>query len=313
MAFVLDTNFVLTLNEIGQVESLSKLNKDVLIPKIVKDELKTVDIESQCGKAKNLKIVNTTDLELTDFLLELSKKLETSMTKFILEMQDAADRIRLPPKWICVENVLVQNVLRNSVAYLSKVFTNDQTATNIIKKDTQTQILGHADVHVCAIVFKDPDNCVMTMDTAIWAALRLTIPNSKERILPVFSSLRIIFKDEPNTFIDALVNTISGKRYKFAKNISNSDASRVCYDDLDKSIDDVLSRYISSLVDDAKWSSSKVFIDLIKLRDNARKVVAANTAFNGELSFNDDQFIKELKGIKVSLNTIEEQIKKKRN
>jgi hypothetical protein len=147
------------------------------------------------------------------------------------------------------------------------------------------------------------------MDTSIWRALYTIDPKFRERIKPLFSCLRLMFRDDPKTFIMALTVAIEKKRYKFARNLLDNDASHICLEDLEKSMDDVLSRYLSDVVEKKLWDLQKDNItELISLRERVRNIVRNNTHLDGELAFNDAQFINELKDVHTSLVSLERQI-----
>jgi hypothetical protein len=323
MAFVLDANFVFTLDAIGNVNLISKLKKDVLVPKAVKDELKTVNIDSQCGKGKKITLIDTLPSDLETFLVTLSRGLEKVPDIFIVELKEDTKHVSLPKSWKLINDAMINFITGGKVIELSKVYTNHQKDLSVIitndgkpitvfTKDSETtQVLQRADVHVCAIGIKKHDYCVMSMDSGIWAALQVTTENYNYKIVPIFSSLKLLFKDEPIEFIKALSKVIETKKYKFAKNIVDTRASRICYDDLWKSIDNVLSRHIVELIEVQRWESAKTFTDLIHLKQRVDALVSSSTIDAGVLSFDDSKFIKELKEVQESLNMIEQTITKK--
>ena len=306
MSFVLDTNFAITLKEINQLNSLSKLKK-VLIPKTVKNEMKDFG-EIQGNQQINLEIVDVSDEETKRFVEALSTKLQTTSFHFVIELKEQSSKIPLPSRWKHIANIILRNINQNGAKAFSNVFTNNLDAEIIVEKNENTKVLAHADVHICTFIFNHQKNYVLTMDTCIWSALYIVNPNLKGRIVPIFSCLRLLFKDEPRVFIEALKMTILKKRYRFAKNILDSDASRICYEDLMKSVDDVLQRYVSDLIENANWSAKKEnFTELIELRGRIRDLVKNHTHYNGEFSFDDAEFIKELKQIEDSFINLEQQ------
>jgi hypothetical protein len=305
MAFVVDTNFIITLDEIEQISALSKLKKGVLIPESVNDEIKGFKIDLQ-PVSSSISVVSVKDSETERFITELAIKLQKIALHFVIELRASMPRIVTPTKWKCISDVIVRD--KDCASALQNIITNNLAIINVIEKNTQTKILGYADVHVCTTVFGNRNHFALTMDTSIWSALYITDPRFKDRIIPIFGSLRLMFRDEPLVFIDALTMTIAKKRYKFAKNVADADASRVCYEDLVRSVDDVLQRKLSDLIDTANWSSRKDnYIQLIALREQVRNIVKSNTKHNGELSFDEPQFIKDLTEVRKILSTIEQQ------
>jgi hypothetical protein len=302
MSFVIDTNIIITLREINQLRALSQL-KEILVPRTVKNEIKDFDSQIPSGKKTNVRIIDVSDTETAQFVAELAKKLQSLTFEFVLELKDQAHSIPLPTGWKQLANVIIQN---GAIA-LSNVFTNRKCDDIIIQKAEQTRILGHADVHVSTLVIKNKKRYVLTMDTSIWSALYIINPDSRSKVRPIFSCLRLLFKDDPKTFIEALSMTIVKGRYKFAKNLLDNDASHICFEDLRKSIDDVLQRYVSDLIENKLWSSQKNdILEVISLRERIRDIVKNNAHHNGELMFNDDQFINELKDIQASLINLEQ-------
>lgn len=61
----------------------------------------------------------------------------------------------------------------------------------------------------------------------------------------------LMFKDEPTLFINALIKTIQ-KRHKFADSITGRFSSTVCFFDLEKAVETVLSRKISEQIEGEK-------------------------------------------------------------
>ncbi len=303
MAFVLDTNFIITLSEIGQIDSLLKLKRGVIVPQTVKTEVDCFKIDLQHVQS-NISIKRVTDPEVANFITGLAKGLIGKNFCFVVELKDNYPNITVPNSWKYIPNVIV----RPAASSLNNIITNDPNRNLVIEKNEQTRILGQADVHVCAIIVQNQKNSVITMDTSIWMALYIINPKLKDNILPIFSSLKLLFRDEPLTFIDALSMTITKKRYKFTKNLADSAVARICYEDLLNSIDDVLQRYLSDLIEANNWSAEKSnYIQLMTLREQIREVVKKNSSHNGELCFKDDQFINDLKGIRQILSGITSQ------
>jgi CRISPR/Cas system-associated protein Csx1 len=304
MSFVVDTNIVITLIDIGQVRALSKL-KEVLIPQTVKNEIRDFDSQLRSDMRINVKIIDVSDGDTTRFVAELAKKLLSTGIRFVLELKDQASKVPLPTGWKQIPDVIIQNGANS----LSNVYTNMENAKIIVKKTEQTRILGQADIHVCTLVHKNKKHYVLTMDTSIWSALHIISPESRDRVKPIFSCLKLMFKDDPKTFIEALMMTIVKKRYKFARNLFDNNASHICLEDLRKSVDDVLQRYLSDIVEKKLWDSQKDNIaELISLRERVRNIVKNNTHLDGELTFNEDEFINELRDVHTSLVTLEQQI-----
>lgn len=298
MSFVIDTNVFLTFEEINQLSALWQLT-EILVPTTVKCELRTFDLSAESRGKTNVKIIDVSDGETKHFVEELAKKLPGTPYQFVVELKDQASKIPLPAGWRQLVNVIIQS---SSAVALSNVYTNRDSNDIVIQKDERTKALGYADVHVCALAIKNKKRYVLTMDTSIWSALQIIDPDTKDRVKPIFSCLRLLFKDRPKTFVEALIMIIENKRYKFAKNMLDSTASHICFEDLRKSIDDVLQRWVSDLIEDKLWSSQKTnILDLIELRERIRGVVTNNAHHNGELVFDDDQFINELNSIRSSL------------
>ena len=238
------------------------------------------------------------DDETKYFVEELSKKLKDTAYKFVLELKDQAGKISVPDGWRQLVNVILQD----TAIAMSNVFTNRDSNDIIIPRDEETKALGQADVHVCALAVKNKKRYVLTMDASIWSALYMIYPDAKDRVRPIFSCLRLLFKDKPKTFVEALIMVIAHKKYKFARNLLDSRASLICFEDLIKSIDDVLQRYVSDLIYTKVWSSQKDnVVELMGLRERIRDAAMRNAKHNGELVFNDDQFINELNSIHTSL------------
>jgi hypothetical protein len=299
MAFVLDTNFLITLNEIGQINSLAKLKKGVLIPDVVKHEVDCFRIDLQPVKS-NITVVGVTDSQVEKFISELAKNLQGNKICFVLELRGDYAKVHTPTTWSYIPNA----ILRDNAHAFTNVITNKQNPNMIIEKDEHTRILGHADVHVCAVITNNQKNFVLTMDASIWLALYTINRDLQKNIYPIFSSLRLLFKDDPLTFINALTLVISKKRYKFVKNILDTVAAQICYEDLLSSIDDVLQRPLSDLIKVNSWSEQKNnYMQLFSVRERLRHLVQNNTKHNGELSFDEDKFINDLKAIQTSLNT----------
>jgi hypothetical protein len=304
MSFVVDSNFIITLKEIGHFDSISKF-REVLVPKTVKDELHNFDSDIQSHKIVNIQIIDVSDDETARFVAELAKKLRLVKLEFILELKDQVQKISLPIGWKSFTNIMVQNTAKA----LSNVMTNKHDDEIVVQTNAQTRVLGHADVHVCTLVCRNKKSYVLTMDTSIWRALYTIDPKFRDRIKPLFSCLKLMFRDDPKAFIMALTVTIEKRRYKFARNLLDNDASHICLEDLEKSVNDVLSRYLSDVVDKKLWDLQKDNItELISLRERVRNIVKDNTHLDGELTFNDEQFIKELKGVHTSLISLEQQI-----
>lgn len=299
MSFVVDTNFIITLSEIGQISSLTNLKEKVILPKSVKDEVDRFRIDLEPVKS-NISIFGVTDAQVENFVTELAKNLKENTITFILELKDNYENIHVPDKWSHIPNTILRS---STPREFTNVISNNQNIGMIIEKDAQNRILGQADIHVCAVVTNNPDNFVMTMDASIWIALYHINNNFQNNIYPIFSSLRLLFKDNPLKFIDALTQVIAKKRYKFVKNVVDSVAARICYEDLLSSIDDVLQRTLSDLINENNWASQKDnYIELISLRERLRNVVEKNTTHNGELSFSEEQFINDLKDIHTLLS-----------
>jgi hypothetical protein len=297
MSFVVDTNIFLTLYEIGQLPALFQLN-EILVPKTVKNEVKTVDLTAEARGRRNFKIIDVSDGETEHFVGELAKNLLPKPYKFLLELKEQANKIPLPDGW----RLLVDVIIRNPAIAFSNVFTNLNSDNIIVQKDENTKVLSQADVHVCALAIKNKRRYILTMDASIWAALYEVDPSTKDRVRPIFSCLRLLLKDKPKTFIDALILVVSNQRYKFARNLLDSKASQICLQDLIRCIEDVLQRYVSDLITTKAWASEKDHIvELMDLNERIRDVVRKNVHHNGELVFTEDQFIKELNGIQASL------------
>jgi hypothetical protein len=147
------------------------------------------------------------------------------------------------------------------------------------------------------------------MDACIWTALYIINPNLKDRIVSIFTYLRLIFKDEPKTFIESLRKVIE-KRHKFAKDLLGSTASRICYIDLEKSVDDVLQRFISDVISKPLQTAQKDNVtELFNLKIKIRDLVRKHTHYNETISFDEEEFIKELKEIENSFIKLEQYLK----
>ena len=144
------------------------------------------------------------------------------------------------------------------------------------------------------------------MDACIWMALNTVDSKFKEQIITIFRYLAMIYKNEPITFIETLIKIIEN-RFSFANDLVGNTASRICFDHLQGSVEQVLARYVSALIENANWSGEKdSFMKLFRLRIRIRNAITKYTRINETLTFCESEFINELNAIGQVLKSVEQ-------
>ena len=307
MSFILDANYVITLDEIGILDSLLNL-KEIIIPKMI--------FEKEAGNVKNFQqlvkkngkkfsIMDASHEQKSYLLSEMAKTLESRESVFLIEVEDQCNKVALPKGWNkAVDVFLIGN---NSPKPLKNVLTNGSIKEfEHIRKTEEKRVLEHPDAHFCALGLCHKKCYILSMDAGIWVAFSLLDPTKfKRRVIPIFVFLAIIFKDDPLKFIDMLTKILSA-RHRFAKDMFGKLASRFSIVSLEKSVDRVLYRYLAETIEGEIWKSDKDSLpNLWKLKDEAREIVRLHTTEVDDIfSFNEAQFIKDLNELKSKLQKL---------
>lgn len=305
MSFILDANFVMTLNAIGILNSLLSL-REIIVPKLIfEKETKHVADFQKLVKDNPTKftIVDATHEQKSHLLDEIATASKSNDLEFVIETENQCDKMVVPTGWTKTVDVFVIN---GDVKSLKNVLTNTSLNEFCRVRKTETRrILEHADVHLCALGLSNKKSYILSMDAGVWVAFQLIDPAKfKRRICPIFRYLALTFRDDPIKFVDALIEVVK-KRHAFANDMYGKLASLVCYVDLERSIEMVLDRCVAEIVEDVSWKLDKKRLpELLELKDKIRETVRLNTKIDDKLSFNDSQFIKDLNMIKETLQKL---------
>lgn len=308
MSFILDANYVITLDEVGILDSLLNLRK-IIIPKmIVEQETKYVkDFQKLVENNKEkFTIIDASHEQKSQLLNEIASALKSQELEFLLEVEDQCDELRIPEEWSKIVNVFL--IANNSPKPLKNVLTNssvDEFA--FIKKTEEVRVLEHSDVHLCALGLGHRKCYILSMDAGIWSAFLLLDPTRfQRRVIPIFRYLALVFKDDPIGFIDVLIKTIK-KRHTFAKDILGKLASLHSTIDLEQSVDNVLYRHLAEMIKDEvrRRGDRTRLLKLWELKDEMKEIVRSHITKSGNiLSFDEAQFIKDLNRIKDRLREL---------
>jgi len=315
-SYIVDANFIITLNEIDRLFSLLDL-KEVIIPRIVcrevkilggKSEFKNSDLknnfENFLKKHQSLSLVDATDNEKSEFVQKIAERVRC---EFLAELEDQIGKIQVPNGWKRLNYVF----LRPSFIPLENIVTNSSIKENErITKSEQFLVLQHADVHICALANKMTDSFILSMDACIWKSLIVIDNNAVNRIITIYNFLSLIHKDDPIGFIKSLKKVIV-RRQKFAKNIIGSLASTVVFVELEKSVHKVLTQPIIEIIDEIKWREERrtFFPKLLSVKRKTLNLIKYNSPT--DISFNPDEFLRELGDIEAEFTKVINLIKGK--
>lgn len=306
LAYLVDTNFIITLAEIGELSSLLKLQR-IIVPNIILPELKTYDTRSRSplinvsgnftAIAKSnecFNFVDVTDEQKSALLEEISNALVGSNLKFLIELEQQLRSVTVPANWYQIPSVILNAGMRLKI--LQGCVSSTQLGDiSFYRKNEDAIALEHADIQVCALQFSLKSSYVISMDSHIWRTLLHIDQNFRTKIVTIFLYLGKIYEDNPESFIDALTKTIE-IRYKFADEITGSFSSMICYIDLEKALENVLARYVLDEIEEKRWTDSRTCARLLNLLTRIRQLLASNSPTN--IYFDKEYFLKELQFVK---------------
>jgi hypothetical protein len=302
MSFLLDANYVFTLENLGLIGTLKNL-KLVIIPKIIADrEVNHVDAlnELTATDKEKFKVIEANVEYVSDFINQMSQRIKGQDIIFVLELEDFSANIEIPDGWTFTENLFLMS---DSVPKpLMNVLTNYSAQENEqIRKTEMKRILECPDVHFCAIGFRNKKYYLLSMDAAVWAAFTYLEPEKGvTRVKTIFDYLAMIFRNEPTSFIDNLIELV--KNHKFAGNLYGKLATTLCIFRLESSVDQVLSRYVADKIEEGiGLGDVKETAKMFKLKDDIREVVRKHiSSGSGEniFSFDEEKFINDLSGLR---------------
>lgn len=306
LTYILDTNFLITLGEIGELASLSSI-ASVVIPNDVLLELSKYD-EYQGRNSLNLhtallaiaktgkgfSFIDATHEQKSELIRQITSNLEGSNLNFLIELEQQLGNVSTSKDWYRFPSVILLTS-RQVKALQNCVSTTQLTSIGTYRKDENNIALEHADMHVCTLGCSLHLSYIISMDSQIWKTLIHVDPNQRQKIVTIFRYLAEIHRDHPDSFIDALIKTIE-KRHKFASEITGSFSSTICFFDLEKSVENVLARYVSDVIEQKRWKDGASCAKLFNLKTRVRSLLSSNNPTS--ISFDQGIFIRDLRSMK---------------